>query len=103
MDVNKLLKSASNRNTSETETDKKVYIKSFKEKGKYKTEVIGLNYYLKQVDLDDFCKEVKKKLGCDCNKKNEKDKQILIFSGDHVEWLTSRLTEKNIVSKENIR
>jgi hypothetical protein len=100
MDINQVL------NDSKTDSGlivaKKVQIKCIKQKEKFKTVIKDLDNYLTEKEILSFVKLVSKKLGCSGNKKVDKKKTYLIFSGQQVQNIKNLLIVNNIIKQEYI-
>jgi translation initiation factor 1 (eIF-1/SUI1) len=99
MDVNNILQSVCKKDEKLTEIDKKIHITTYKEKNRHKTQIKGLEDFIKEDDLKTFLKTVKTKFGCN----GILSDKLLIFSGDQVNVLKKYIIDNKIAAAEFVR
>lgn len=98
MNIQKILEST--KNDLLTEIDNRIYLKTYKDGNKQKTQISGLEDFISDKDIKAFAKEIKKHLGCSGTiMKDEKENTNVIFSGDHVQFIKKHLIDKEIDEK----
>jgi translation initiation factor 1 (eIF-1/SUI1) len=107
MDPKKLLKQISGKNDDDlTEIDKKIHIKIFKDGNRMKTEVSGLDDFMKVDNFKQFAKEIKELHGCSgivSEKSSEIKGKKVIFSGNQIENVRNYIIKKGITTIEFIK
>ena len=104
-DINKIIKNQRNdTNSLMTEIDKKIVLKPYKEGNKHKTIMTGIDDFLKPEEVKGFTKMCKVKLGCTGTiSQDDKQKTVIIFSGNHVDAIKQLMISEKITTEEFIK
>lgn len=105
-DINKFLKNQNNKTMSLiNDIDKKILLKTYKEGNKHKTILTGIDDFLtKPEEVKKFTKTCQTKLGCSGTISfDDKQKTIIMFSGNHVDAMKQLLIDEKIAAEEFIK
>lgn len=85
--------------------DKKIILKTYKERNKHKTVLFGIGYFIdNDKGIEGFTKLCRQKLGCSGTiSTDENNKTLITFSGDHVDTLKQLLIDEKITSEQYIK
>jgi len=108
MDAKKLLEKISNKSDDDLkEIDKKIHIKVFKDGNRLKTEITGLEDFMKVDDIKPFTKKMKEQHGCSGTisvSGNEADgKKKITFSGNQTDNNKTYIIKAGITTLEFIK
>lgn len=106
MNIDDILKNVkAKKDDNMVDIDKRIVISTYKEKNKHKTQVKGLEDFMKEAEIEAFNKLIKTKMGCNGTivTDNETKKKTIVFSGDHVDALKKFIVSSKITTIEFIR